>query len=451
MIDLQDPSRGKIVDEVIESIQENEIKFARLQFTDIHGIIKSVGVSTKHVDTILSEGKGFDGSSITGYGNIEESDMVAVPDPTTYAVIPWREDRLSVCRFICDVYQPDGNRYKGDPRYILQRQVEKARDMGYKYFCAPELEFFILKENELQGTHVPYDLRGYFDYDPVGENELIRRKIADIAEHFGIEIEVLHHEVAEGQNEIDIKYCESMEQADNTLTMKMIIKSVAARTKCLATFMPKPFHGVNGSGMHVHQSLWDARGNVFFDPDDENHVSLLMRQFIAGQLKHGREMCAVLNSWPNSFKRLVPGYEAPVYLAWGYKNRSPLIRVPNFGGKASGARMEIRCPDPAGNPYLQFAVLLAAGLEGIRHGLDLNPPMDMNVYKLSFKERKKLGIVSLPESLSQALDEFEKSALMREVFPENAFKNYLYAKHDENDHYRTAVSEWEFKRYIQKL
>ncbi|GAB4311669.1 MAG: type I glutamate--ammonia ligase [Promethearchaeota archaeon] len=450
MIEKNDPNRRGLVDQVLQTIAEKGIKFARLQFTDVHGIMKSVGVSTKDLETILEEGKGFDGSSITGYGSIEESDMVAVPDPSTFAVVPWREERLSVCRFICDVYTPSGERFGGDPRYILQKQVERAKALGYTFYCAPELEFFLLRENEVK-EHEPFDMRGYFDYDPVGENELVRRLIADAAEQFGIEIEVMHHEVAEGQNEVDVRYCEVSEQADHAVTMKFIIKSVAARRGFTATFMPKPFFGVNGSGMHVHQSLWRGTENVFFDESDPNHISDVMRHFIGGQLAHGREMCAVLNSWPNSFKRLVPGYEAPVYVAWGFKNRSPLIRVPNFGGKRSGARCEIRCPDPAGNPYLQFAVLLAAGLDGVLKKTEPPPPRDENVYKLSFKERKKMGLVSLPESFSQALDEFEKSELMREVFGEQAFKNYLYAKHEENDAYRTSISRWEFQRYVAKL
>ncbi|MHA1730915.1 MAG: type I glutamate--ammonia ligase [Promethearchaeota archaeon] len=446
-----EPNRKRLGEKAIQTIHENDIKFARLQFTDIHGILKSVGVSTKNIENILVDGQSFDGSSITGYGDIEESDMVAVPDPRTFVVIPWREKELSVCRFICDIYTPAGNRYEGDPRYILQRQAEAAAELGYTYMCSPELEFFLLRENEMKTERVPFDLRGYFDYDPLGENEQIRRTIADTAEKFGVEIEVMHHEVAHGQNEIDIKYCEVQEQADNALSMKMVIKSIAAQMGYVATFMPKPFHGVNGSGMHVHQSLWRGDVNAFYDEDDSDHISETMKHFIGGQIAHGREICAVLNSWPNSFKRLVPGFEAPVYLAWGFKNRSPLIRVPNFGGKMKGARCEIRCPDPAGNPYLQFAVLLAAGIDGIKNKTEPPVARDENVYKLSYKERKKLNIVSLPESLSQALDEFEKSALMREVFPENAFKNFLYAKHDENDAYRTSVSEWEFKRYAEKL
>jgi len=357
-------------------------------------------------------------------------------------------------RLICDIYTPQNKRFDGDPRYILERAVEKANKAGYTYFCAPELEFFIVKESENGGLPTPIDLAGYFDFHPSDLTDDLRREIADTAEAFGIEIEISHHEVALGQNEIDFKYGEALETADRAITMKMCGKVVAARAGYVTTYMPKPFQGINGSGMHCHQSLWnkDASQNMFYADDPKNgYLSDLARNFIGGQLAHGRKMCAVLNSWPNSFKRLVPGYEAPVYLAWAHKNRSPLIRVPNFGGRKNAARMEIRCPDGAGNPYLQFAVLLATGLDGIKNKIDPGDPVELNVYHMSYEERKQRGIVSLPESLKEALDELETSDLMRETLGATAFENFLNEKRKEWDQYRLQVTEWEVNRYIKRL
>lgn len=450
MIEKDDPNRSKYVDKVTNLLNEEGINYVRLNFTDIHGIIKSFDVRTKHMDRYFEDGAFFDGSSVTGYGNIEESDMVAVPDPTTFQIIPWRKEEQGVCRLICDIYTPDEQRYVGDPRYILQKTMKKAEEMGYEFFCAPELEFFILKEDG-DMLAKPSDLRGYFDWDPKELNEQMRRKMADYCLKMGIDIEVLHHEVATGQHEIDFRYGPAIDTADNTITIKMIVKVVAALSDGFGTFMPKPFYGVNGSGMHVHQSLWKDGKNAFYDASDENQVSDVMKQFIAGQLKYASEMTAVLASWPNSYKRLVPGYEAPVYIAWGLVNRSSLIRVPNFGHKSNAARCEIRCPDPAGNPYLQFAVLLATGLQGIKEDLDVPPATDINVYKLNTKEMKKKGLKAIPGSLGVALDQFEQSELMRETFGEKPFKNYLYAKLEEWDEYRMQVHPWELERYMDKL
>lgn len=452
MIEKNDPKRKEICDKVIEIVKEKDIKFIRLQFTDIHGIIKSFGINAKRIEDFLEEGESFDGSSITGYGHIEESDKVAIPDPTTFQIIPWREEEASVARFFCDIYEPSGERYEADPRYILQRVMKKAAEKGYKYFCAPEMEFFILKQGETSDIFAPSDMRGYFDYDPFDVNEKIRRTIAEYCDAMGIEIEALHHEVAVGQHEVDFKYGEACDTADNTNTIKMVIKTVAAQNGMIATFMPKPFSGINGSGMHVHQSLWKNGKNVFYEENDPHKISEVMKKWIAGQLKYARKMCAVLSSWPNSYKRLVPGFEAPVYIAWGFINRSPLIRVPNFMEKPNSARCEIRCPDPAGNPYLQFAVLLAAGLDGVMSELIHIPEStDKNVYHFSTKDLKKEGINALPGSLSEALEEFETSEFMKEVLGVTAFKNFLYAKLEENDAYRINVSQWERSRYITKL
>jgi glutamine synthetase len=451
MIKKNDSNRKKICDQVTETVIENDIRFIYLQFTDIHGLLKSFEINAKRIEDFLEDGENFDGSSITGYGAIEESDKVAIPDPTTFQILPWRKEN-KVARFICDIYKPDGNRYEGDPRYILQRMVDKAAGHGFNCYCAPEMEFFILNKDTHEEEFKPSDLRGYFDYDPYDINEMMRYKIAQYCDKMGIEIEALHHEVAYGQHEVDFRYDKAIDTADNTISIKTIIKTVAALHDMTATFMPKPFSGINGSGMHVHQSVWRDGENIFYDPNDEASISYEMKKWIAGQLKHAKAMSAVLSSWPNSYKRLVPGYEAPVYVAWGFRNRSPLIRVPDFHHKSSAARCEIRCPDPAGNPYLQFAVLLGTGLDGLlSNDIEIPAPTDKNVYHFSTKDLEKSGIISLPGSLRAALNEFKESDMMKEIFGEQMFKNYYYAKLEEYDAYRVNVSDWERNRYINRL
>src|SRR5512136_1443308 len=406
MINFKDAVWKENVAKVLEETKEKGIKFVRLQFTDMNGILKNLSVNSKNIGSIFENGQPFDGSSITGYRPIEESDMVLFPDPSTFAVLPWRPKEKSSCRLICDIHTPRNERFEGDPRFILERALAKCREAGMSYICAPELEFFIVKEND-GGVPTPIDMAGYFDFHPGDLTDDLRREISDTAEQFGVEIEIAHHEAALGQNEIDFKYDEASKTADRAVTMKMVTKIVASRNGYLATYMPKPFLGINGSGMHTHQSMWSVDGtqNLFYSDDpDSGHLSEKATHFIGGQLAHGREMCAVLASWPNSYKRLVPGYEAPVYLAWAHKNRSPLIRVPNFGGRKTVARCEIRCPDGAGNPYLQFAVLCAAGLDGIKNKTDPGDPVELNVYNMSYEERQAKGIVSLPESLKEALD-----------------------------------------------
>ena len=450
MIDKRDPKRKELCEAVIEKIKEEDIKFIYLQFTDIHGLIKSFEINATRIEDIFELGANFDGSSITGYGAIEESDKVALPDPSTFYLLPWRKEN-KVARVICDIYKPNGERYEGDPRGILQRAVNKTKELGYTFNCAPEMEFFILTPDTEQAFK-PSDMRGYFDYDPYDINEMIRYRIAEYCDAMGISVECIHHEVAFGQHEVDFRYDEAINTADNTITIKTIVKTVSAQQNLIGTFMPKPYEGINGSGMHVHQSLWKNGNNAFYDENDRDSISLLMKKWIAGQLKHARAMCAVLSSWPNSYKRLVPGYEAPVYLAWGFRNRSPLIRVPDFHGRPNAARCEIRCPDPSGNPYLQFAVLIASGLDGIlSDDIEITEPTDRNVYHLSSKEMEKEGIISLPGSFNEALKEFKNSELMKEVFGELAFKNYYYAKLEEYDAYRVVVSEWERNRYITHL
>ena len=454
MKNYKDATWRENVANVVRQIQEKEIKFVRLQFSDINGLTKNLEVNSKNIENIFEDGQSFDGSSITGYRPIEESDMVLMPDPSTYAVLPWRSREKITCRLICDIYTPENERFEGDPRYVLERAIGKAENAGYAFICAPELEFFIVKEGEDGGHPAPIDLAGYFDFHPADLTDDLRREIADMAEPFGIEIEISHHEVALGQNEIDFKYGEALVTADRTMTMKLVTKVVAARNGYLATHMPKPFAGINGSGMHTHQSLWNKEitKNLFYSDDaSTGYLSDLARNFIGGQLAHGRKMAAVLDSWPNSYKRLVPGYEAPVYLAWAHKNRSPLIRVPNFGGRENAARCEIRCPDGAGNPYLQFAVLLATGLEGIKNKIDPGDPVELNVYHMSYEERKARNIISLPESLKEALDEMETSDLMKETLGEEAFQCFMTEKRKEWDLYRTVVTEWEVNRYSRRF
>ncbi|MHA1785206.1 MAG: glutamine synthetase family protein [Candidatus Helarchaeota archaeon] len=450
-IDFKDPKRPEICQQVINKIEKLGMKFVRLQFTDINGILKSASISTREIKHILEYGQGFDGSSITGFGDIEESDLTLVPDPTTFASLPWRSEEIASGRFLCDIYNPDGTRYDGDPRYCLEKAVKRAESMGYKIFMAPELEFFILSmENGISPE--PMDLGGYFSLSPGDRTENLRREICDIADHFGITVEMAHHEVALGQNEIDFKYGEALETADRTVTLKMIIKAIASKNDFVATFMPKPFFGINGSGMHVHQSVWTLNGeNAFYDENKTNFISDIALNWIGGQLKYGREMSAILASWPNSYKRLIPGYEAPVYVAWGHRNRSPLIRVPDFGGRKSAARAEIRCPDPAGNPYLQFAVLIHAGLEGIEKKISPPTATDANVYKMNYEERKEKGIISLPESLAEALNEMKTSDLIKKALGDKLYTNFLKIKFKEWDEYRIHVTQWEVERYIQNL
>ena len=335
---------------------------------------------------------------------------------------------------------------------VLERAIDRCNESGFSFKCAPELEFFLIQESNQ--TPTPIDIGGYFDLHPSDLTDELRREIADTAEEFGIEIELAHHEVAFGQNEIDFKYGGALQTADRAATMKMVTKAVAARNGYLATYMPKPFSNVNGSGMHVHESLWNADGsqNQFFeDKEETGYLSQIALHFIGGQLAHAREMCGVLASWPNSYKRLVPGFEAPVYVAWAFRNRSPLIRVPNFGKRRNAARIEIRCPDPAGNPYLQFAVLCLSGLDGITRKLEPPKATELNVYKLTYEERKQRGIVSLPESLAEALLEIENSEFMKDALGEELWENYLIEKHHEWDLYRTQVTPWEVERYMRKL
>ncbi len=439
-------------EDILKVVKKEDIRFVRLQFTDINGILKSFEVSTKEIDDVLDNGQSFDGSSVTGYSPIEESDMVAKPDPDTFVIIPWTSGDRTSARMICNIYQPDGRRFTGDPRYIAQRASEEARKQGFIFKCGPELEFFVFQHETEVPT--PMDVGGYFDFHPGDLGEDMRRDIAATAEKFGLIIEVSHHECAKGQHEIDFRFDDLVVTADRVATLKMVVKAVANKYGFFGTFMPKPVSDENGSGMHVHQSLWSLKGkNLFYGKNNKKlgNISDNALYFIGGQLKFGREMCAVLSSWPNSYSRLVPGYEAPVYIAWAFKNRSPLIRVPDVGKRGEASRIEIRSPDPAGNPYLQFAVLCHSGLEGIKKKIDPGKSTEKNLYAMSRNERADLGIESLPETFGHALDRLENSKLMEKALGKVAFKNFLNVKRAEWDMYKAQISDWELDRYLRWL
>ena len=394
-----DPAARK---EVLKRVTDEEVEFVHLWFTDIEGHLKSFAATLQELEGALDDGMGFDGSSITGFNAIEESDMVAIPDPATFQLVP--EGSYTVGRMICDVVTPDGEPYAGDPRHVLRLALERMKGMGFDTFnVGPELEYFLFKDDT--GTET-LDEGGYFAMTTMDAATDLRHDTVRALEKMGIPIEYVHHEVGPSQHEIDMQFTDALSMADHTITYRLVVKEIAKKAGYHATFMPKPIFGENGSGMHTHQSLFSGGKNAFFDADDEWSLSEVGKGFIAGQLRHAREIAAVFAQWVNSYKRLVPGYEAPVYAAWSRRNRSALIRIPLYKpGNEQATRAEIRCPDPACNPYLTFAALLHAGLEGIEQGYELPPPMEKNLYKLSADERKERGIVALPESLGEAIEE----------------------------------------------
>ncbi|MHC5034302.1 MAG: glutamine synthetase family protein, partial [Planctomycetota bacterium] len=391
-----------------------------------------------------------DGSSIEGYARIEESDMVAKPDPNTFAVLPWRpREDAAVARMFCDILQPDGSPYDGDPRWALKRNLRKAADMGYTFYVGPELEYFYFRAPDGVAT---LDAGGYFDLTPLDVASDMRRDTVLALEDLGIHVEYSHHEVAPSQHEIDLRYMDALSMADAAMTYRLTVKEVAMNHGVYATFMPKPIFGENGSGMHTHQSLFKGDDNAFFDANDGYHLSDVGKAYIAGLLRHAREICAVVAQWVNSYKRLVPGYEAPVYVSWAQRNRSALVRVPMYKpGKAKATRAEFRCPDPACNPYLAFAVMLAAGLEGIEEGYELPQPVEEDIFRMSAKEREERGIASLPGSLAEAIAEAEGSELVREALGDHIFGKFIENKKIEWDNYRTHVSQFELDKYLPVL
>jgi glutamine synthetase len=440
--------------EILSRVEKEDIQFIRLWFTDILGQLKSFAVGKDELEGALTEGMGFDGSSITGFNRIEESDMIAMPDPDTFAVLPWRPQEKAVGRMFCDVLVPGGEPYEGDPRYVMRRAVARAKEMGFDhYYLGPELEFFYFRQAELNGGPPEVlDRGGYFDLTTLDAGSDLRRDTVFALEQLGIDVEYSHHEVGPSQHEIDMRFADGLQMADNAMTYRIAVKEVAMKYGAYATFMPKPLFGENGSGMHVHQSLFSGDSNAFFDADDDYHLSPVAKSFIAGQLKHAREISALFAQWVNSYKRLVPGYEAPVYIAWSRRNRSALIRVPVYHpGKEKATRAELRCPDPACNPYLTFAAMLHAGLEGIEQGYELPDPMETNLYNLTADERARLGVEQLPETLGEAIEELANSELVLKALGEHVFTRYIDLKRAEWEEYRVEVTPWELNKYLSVL
>ncbi len=441
------------VKEILSKAKKDKIRIVELHFTDIHGMIKSVTIPVEKLKTALERGVWFDGSSIEGFTRIAESDMYLKPDMDTYAVVPWKTE-TKTCRFICDIYTPDDKPFKGDPRHILKLAIEKAKKMGYGYFVGPELEFFLFQSNGDKTKPALHDSGAYFDYSPRDLATEIRNQIVFALKEFGLDVEMLHHEVAPGQHEIDFRYGDALKTADNAITLKYVVKSIAHANGLHATFMAKPVFGENGSGMHVHQSLFDLKKkkNAFYDPKDSYFLSKIAKSFIAGQLKHIKAMTAVIAPTVNSYKRLVPGYEAPVYICWATKNRSALIRVPRFfKGQGASARCELRCGDPSSNPYLAFAVMLESGLDGMKNKMVPPKPTEEDVYEFSEKELTHKKIDTLPKSLGGAIHELKRDKVVLDALGEHAGPLYVRAKKKEFLDYSMQVTEWEKEKYFESV
>jgi len=441
------PDHPCTAEEVQAFVSERQIRFIRFWFTDILGQLKSFSINAAELDDAFKGGMGFDGSSITGFNAIEESDMIAMPDPSTFAVLPWRPNEQGVGRMFCDVLTPERTPYEGDPRHVLRRAVARAQTMGFDVFnVGPELEYYLFRDNKSTET---LDQGGYFDLTILDAGSDVRRETVLALEQLGIHVEYTHHEVGPSQHEIDMRYADALKMADDCMTYRITVKEYAMKYGWHATFMPKPLFGENGSGMHTHQSLFSGGHNAFYDPDDQHFLSDVGKAFIAGQLKHSREICSIYAQWVNSYKRLVPGFEAPVYVAWSRRNRSALVRVPLYHpGQEFTTRVELRCPDPACNPYLTFAVLLQAGLEGIEKGYELPEPMDKNLYHLAPDDRRRLGIEQLPETLGEAVELTAGSELVLRALGEHTFNRFIEIKRQEWDDYRVQVTPWELDRYL---
>ncbi|MBW3639958.1 MAG: glutamine synthetase family protein [Actinobacteria bacterium] len=441
---------------VLRTLEERDIRFIRLWFTDVLGTLKSVAVAPAELEGAFAEGIGFDGSAIEGFARVQESDMLARPDPSTFQVLPWRsaaEDGVGTARMFCDIVMPDGSASWADPRHVLRRALGKAADAGFTFYTHPEIEFFLLKNQPAPGQPpIPVDVAGYFDLTPHGVSQDFRRDAITMLERMGISVEFSHHEVAPGQQEIDLRYADALSTADNILTTRHVIKEVALTQGVYATFMPKPFSDQPGSGMHTHLSLFEGDQNAFYDGADPLHLSAVARHFIAGLLEHAAEITAVTNQWVNSYKRLVSGGEAPPYVCWGSNNRSALVRVPSYKPrKSASTRVEIRSPDSAANPYLCFAVLLAAGMKGIEKGYELPPGAEDDVWSLTDGERRAMGMKPLPASLAEAIDVMERSELVAETLGEQVFDFFLRNKRAEWHAYRSQVTPFELARYLPAL
>jgi len=435
---------------VLSQAREQDVKFIRMWFTDILGFLKSFAITIGELEKALEQGMGFDGSSIEGFVRIDESDMLAMPDPSTFQLLPWRpREHAAVARMFCDIVRPGGEPFEGDPRFVLKRNLARAAELGYTYYVGPELEFFYFKSAE---SPEPLDQGGYFDLIPPDVASDLRRDTVLILDEMGIEVEYSHHEVAPSQHEIDLRYTDALTMADNVMTYRVVVKQVAQKHGVYATFMPKPIFGVNGSGMHVHQSLFKGERNAFFDKKGEYNLSKIAKYYLAGLLKHAPEITAVTSQWVNSYKRLVPGYEAPVYLSWARRNRSDLIRIPEYQpGRENATRVEYRSPDPACNPYLAFSVMLAAGLEGIEKKYEPPEPVEENVFEMTEEERHQRGISTLPGSLFEAIELTEKSEVVKKALGEHVFNSFIANKKVEWDRYRTQITDYELKRYLPIL
>jgi glutamine synthetase len=440
---------------VLEMVKADGIKFVSYQFSDVTGAVKSVDAPVSMLQGALENGVWFDGSSVEGFARIQESDMLLKIDPSTYAILPWSAPEMRRARFFCDIYMPDGSPFAGDPRGILKKQLRKIEERGWTYNVGPEPEFFLFKQNGEESVHpVPHDVGGYFDFSAHDEAARVRTELMEALNQMGLEVEVGHHEVALGQHEIDFRFADALKTADNVLTLKYTIKAIAAQHDLIASFMPKPIFGINGSGMHCHQSLFDKQGSpLFFDQNDEYKLSAIAHGFIAGQLEHARGMSAVLAPSVNSYKRLVPGYEAPVYIGWAQINRSALIRIPRYTpGMEKATRAELRCPDPSCSPYLAFSAMLAAALDGIDRKLAPPKPLNnVNVYELDKEDRQKLGVRELPGSLEEALNELDRDEVVKAALGPLAYEAFRRAKLEEWDQYRIGVTDWEVKRYLETV
>ena len=446
---MNNRKRSEAIDYVLKTAKEKNVKFIWLWFSDILGFLKGFSITVEELPEALEDGMGFDGSSIEGFVRIDESDMIALPDPDTFQLVPWRPQEPAVARMFCDILRPGGEPFEGDTRLVLKKNLERAAKMGYTFYTGPELEYFYFKSPD---NPEPLDFGGYFEMTPQDMVHNLRRETILSLEAMGIGVEYTHHEAAPSQHEIDMRYTDALNMADSVMTYRMVVKQVAQKYGLYATFMPKPLAGQNGSGMHVHQSLFAGDRNAFFDPADEYHLSKIAKSYLAGLLKYAPEITLICNQWVNSYKRIIPGYEAPVYVTWAKRNRADLVRIPEYKpGKEKSTRIELRSPDPACNPYLAFSVMLAAGLKGIEDHLEPPPPVEENVFEMTEAERRSRGINTLPANLWEAIEITSKSDLVRQALGEHVFNAFIGNKTIEWDNYRSQVTDWELKRYLPIL
>jgi glutamine synthetase len=439
--------QNKTKSDVLDIVKEKNVVFIRLQFVDILGAPKNIIIPANRLEEALEEGIPFDGSSVAGYATIEESDKIAKPDPNSFVILPEIIEQRKTAKLNCDIYEPNGKRFPGDTKYVLEKIVNKVKESGYLYNAGPECEFFLFKKDGANSTLIPNDYAGYFDLSHRDLAEGVRAEISIALEEMGLKTYTFHHEVSHGQHEINFKYDDAVITADRVVTLKYVTKVIATKHNLHASFMPKPLYGVNGSGMHTHHSLFTLEGeNAFYDPNDKNQLSKIAHYFIGGLLKYVKEICVILNPTVNSYKRLVPGYEAPTYISWANRNRSALIRIPSKRGKST--RCELRNPDLSGNPYLQFAVMLAAGWRGVEEKIEPPEPVEKNIYALTKEERMQHGIDELPDSLGHALLLTSKSEFVKEILGDHIYDNFLHVKHKEWEEYRMQVTKWEIDRYL---